>query len=591
MNVNGYMRKCAVRSLLCAALAALAVCLPACGAETPETTTAATTVASSASEETTATSAEPVAPGTVLVENGKSDYLVINARTASSEVTMATRDFISDLEKKTGVRLKLYPESYAETECEILVGMVHDRALSVQCMNDVDYTSWTLRLEGKKLIVTAYSEEGVSAALKELLACVEEREDKWVVPAGLTRSGTTNGGKHAIPSCESESAYVAGIYQSAREGIEVCLRHVKNGEYEAYGKTLTDAGWVKYTDNVMGQNLYATYTHADGKTLHIGYYPSLQGGTLRIVSVPTGYLPPTEAPSFTRVTDTTFTQIKRDGVELNTAAGMSYIMQLADASFIIIDGGPANTKDEDALLAYLRSLTPDGGKPVIAAWFITHAHPDHMALANNFLIKYHDQVEIRMAAYNFPVYETVQHAADVNSNRSAFEPMIRLFIESITKYWPDAEHFVIHAGQKLYLADAEIEILFTHEDLFPLEYVWVNHTSIAFRIRSGGKTIMILGDCEKTICQQMADTYGAYLKSDMLQLAHHGANGACLDLYRCIDPDICFWACPKSKYESDPRQLGTMEGFEFNFYLRDTSIKTREHYHNSVTTVIPISKK
>ena len=102
---------------------------------------------------------------------------------------------------------------------------------------------------------------------------------------------------------------------------------------------------------------------------------------------------------------------------------------------------------------------------------------------------------------------------------------------------------------------------------------------------------MIMGDCEKTICQQMADTYGEYLKSDMLQLSHHGANGACMDLYQRIDPDICFWACPQSKYENDPRQLGTQAGFEFNFYLRDTSIKVREHYHNSVTTVIPITKK
>ena len=102
---------------------------------------------------------------------------------------------------------------------------------------------------------------------------------------------------------------------------------------------------------------------------------------------------------------------------------------------------------------------------------------------------------------------------------------------------------------------------------------------------------MMLGDCEKTLCQQMADTFGDYLKSDMLQLAHHGANGACLDLYQRIDPDICFWACPKSKFASDERHLGIKAGFEFNFYLRDTSIKTREHYHNSETTVITITKQ
>lgn len=586
-------KKHIVRCLLSGMMSALLVLsLAACGGE--DAPVAETTVSQSSTD--TATESVTVfettaVEGTVLVENGKSDYFVINARTASSDVTTETRAFISAVEKKTGVKLKLYPESYAETDCEIIVGMVYDREASTACLKEVGYTSWSLRQIGKKFVVTAYDAEGVRLALNELLARVVEQDGKWIVTAEPDVSGTTAYGSHRIPACESEKAFVAGIYRCASDGIEVCLRSVTSDEYSAYAGTLTDAGWVKYTENTMASNLFATYTHTDGKTIHLGYYPTLQNGTLRIISVPTGYLPPTEATAYTRVTDTTFTQIKRAGAEMNTAAGMSYIMQLADASFILIDGGPANTKDEDDLLAYLRSLTPNGQKPVIAAWFITHAHPDHMALANNFLIKYHDQVDIKLAAYNFPPYETVKNAADVNNNRSAYEPMIRLFIESITKYWPDAEKFVIHAGQKLYLADAEIEIFFTHEDLFPGEYVWVNHTSTAFRIRSGGKTIMILGDCEKTICQQMADTYGEYLKSDMLQLAHHGANGACLDLYQRIDPDICFWACPQSKFENDERQLGTKEGFEFNYYLRDTSIKVREHYHNSVTTVIPISKK
>lgn len=572
-----------------AVLALMLALLTSCGGG--DATVSDTTTASTSADATTtaATSFEaPAKEGTVLIEDGKSDYFVINARTASSDVTAATRDFISELEKKTGVKLKLYPESYAETECEIIVGMVHDRDIALQCMNEVSYTSWSLRQEGQKFIVTAYSETGVKAALRELLKQVEERDGKWIVPMGLQADGTTDGGKHSIPSCKSGTSYVAGIYQCAQDGIEVCLRSVKEDEYGAYGKTLTDAGWVKYTDNTMGKNQFATYTHTDGKTLHLGYYPNLQSGTLRLISVPTGYLPPTEVPTYTRVTDTTFTQIQRAGAEMSTAAGMSYIMQLADASFIIIDGGPAHSKDEDDLLAYLQSLTPAGQKPVIAAWFITHSHSDHMALANNFLVKYHDRVEIKMAAYNFPPYETVRGAADINSG---YLSRIELFTESITKYWPEAEHFVIHAGQKLCLADAEIEILFTHEDLFPLEYTWINHTSVAFRIKSGGKTIMILGDCEKTICQQMADTYGEYLKSDMLQLSHHGSNGACLDLYQRIDPEICFWACPKSSYENDEKQLGIKEGFEFNAYLRDTSIRVREHYHNSVTTVIPISQK
>ena len=194
-----------------------------------------------------------------------------------------------------------------------------------------------------------------------------------------------------------------------------------------------------------------------------------------------------------------------------------------------------------------------------------------------------------MAAYNFPNYEAVVNARDVQNNAVRYTPMIEQFRESITAYWPDARHLILHAGQRLYPADAEIEILFTHEDQFPNEFSWINHTSVAFRIRAGGKTVMILGDCEKSLCQQMADTFGDYLKSDLLQLTHHGANGACLDLYQRIDPDICFWACSGSKFEGDERMLGTKTGYEFNAYIRDPDIKVRAHYHSGVTTVIPMS--
>lgn len=573
------------------ALTALLLSLSACGGGIPAESV---TDAPSVSQETTAAVSDTVTEAqreTVLVENGKSDYLVITSRSVTAEITTATRDFIGKLEKKTGVKLKLYPDSYAETDSEIIVGIVRNRAAAAARLTEVDYFSWSIRLEGGKIIVTAYDEEGVTMALKELLAHIEERDGRWVVIGDLDVSGKSRRDYYDVPLCASETAVVAGLYQCGEDSAEVCLRAVKENEYEDYGKTLSEAGWVRYAENTMASNRYATYTHENGRTIHLGYYPTLQGGTLRIVNEPSGYLPPTVAPAYTRVTDTTFTQIKREAADINTAAGMSYIMQLADGSFILIDGGPANTHDEDDLLAYLQSLTPAGQKPVIAAWFITHAHSDHMALANNFLVKYHDRVDIRLAAYNFPIYETVKDARDVNNTSSRYQPMIDLFIDSITKYWPDADHFVIHAGQKLYLADAEIEVIFTHEDLFPGEYTWVNHTSTAFRITSNGKTIMMLGDCEKTLCQQMADTYGEYLKSDMLQLAHHGANGACLDLYQRIDPAICFWACPRVKFENDERMLGTKAGFEFNYYLRDTSIRVREHYHNSMTTVIPISQK
>ncbi len=391
---------------------------------------------------------------------------------------------------------------------------------------------------------------------------------------------------HAIPVCPCPA--MEQVYRCGKDSVELCLRGVTSAGYAAYGKALADAGYRLHAENAIKACRFATYVGQD-KTLQLNFDPDLCEGTLRIVSEPVGYLPATEAPAYTRVCNTTFTQIGRAAVETQGAPGMSYITQLADGSFVIVDGGPFHARDEADLFDFLTARTPAGQKPVIAAWFITHVHHDHMALAIHFLEDYHDQIELKLAAYNFPRYETLVDCHDVQNNPARYYPLADGFIGNVRKYWPDAPHFVIHAGQKLYLADAEIEILYTHEDQYPTHMPWINHTSVAFRITVGEKTVMILGDCEKSLCRQMAKAYGDYLKSDILQLTHHGFNGACLEINRAIDPDICLWACSKTKFETDPRTLGTEKGYDFNAYLRDESIKKREHYHSSQTATVVLS--
>ena len=88
-------------------------------------------------------------------------------------------------------------------------------------------------------------------ALNELLAHMEEQGGRWVVTSTLDAMGESKYGTHRIPICEGEAVLIAGVYQCAANGIEVCLRNVKATEYEAYVQTLWSDGWVKYTENTI----------------------------------------------------------------------------------------------------------------------------------------------------------------------------------------------------------------------------------------------------------------------------------------------------------------------------------------------------
>lgn len=96
-----------------------------------------------------------------------------------------------------------------------------------------------------------------------------------------------------------------------------------------------------------------------------------------------------------------------------------------------------------------------------------------------------------------------------------------------------------------------------------------------------GKTFLVPGDCEKDICQLLADKYGSALKSGILQIVHHGANGCCVAFYSAIDPEYRFWLLDAFRFYTDRRILGIEPEFEYNAWIRNGEISVRKHYHNS----------
>ena len=107
---------------------------------------------------------------------------------------------------------------------------------------------------------------------------------------------------------------------------------------------------------------------------------------------------------------------------------------------------------------------------------------------------------------------------------------------------------------------------------------------------------MILGDCMKRECRQLAHTYGDYLKSDILQLTHHGLIGGDKELYQLIDPEICFWATRENRFDGTAGGqkyqwcLGE-GGCDYNTWIRDPKIRVRRHYHQGNTTSISVEEE
>jgi len=469
-------------------------------------------------------------------------------------------------------------------------------------------TGYELRFEGETLTVRAYAELLVQKALADLLETVDEGAERWELAEDYQASFTDRRVAIEPPMPDTEKGILRGVYYCGDENFELCFGGVTTEEYKNYIAKLTESGYATYAENKIGDCLFGTYTISDElageAVVFTMHYPALD--RTQIVYGPRGYLPSTEpAPLPEHPVQTTFTQLGRMRPYLSPtcAPGMCYIIQLADGSYIVIDGGCADkvvypkvkrkgkwislpeemSRDEENLYRFLCDHAPNGEMPRIAIWFMTHPHGDHTELAASFLKNYEGRVKIDLAAFNMPHFESCPALYSPMGEKGCVTP----FRERITELY-GAETLVMHAGQKLRLPGCELDVLYTQEDYFPEPFASANHMSCAFVMKFATKTVTILGDCEKQLCKAMADSYNAALKCDVVQVTHHGSNGGDVDLYRYMDPAICFWAVDGYRFENSSHMTGTGDGYLYNRYLRDAAIRKRTHYHNDTTVTLEV---
>ena len=90
--------------------------------------------------------------------------------------------------------------------------------------------------------------------------------------------------------------------------------------------------------------------------------------------------------------------------------------------------------------------------------------------------------------------------------------------------------------------DATVEVLFTIEDIVPSALTNVNDSSMVIRIEIGGNSIMLLADASYVSGPKLNNMWGTYLKSDIVQVAHHGMWPSVPELYHNIQAKVALFS-------------------------------------------------
>ena len=233
---------------------------------------------------------------------------------------------------------------------------------------------------------------------------------------------------------------------------------------------------------------------------------------------------------------TKFFQLETDFRTVN--CGMSYVFQLEDGRFVILDGGYFADGQAEALHDFL--LAHANGKIRVAAWLFSHAHQDHIGAFINYIRMYRD-TEIEELVYNFQPADFSNISADWKGKDDY--ATFHEFYVAVDECLPGIKTLHPKRGESFRAGEAEFAVLYTYEDARePITNF--NDNSTVFMANVCGVRILLPGDAATLGSQVLLEKPEA-LACDMVQVAHHGFHGAAKEVYEAAGAKVILWPAPR----------------------------------------------
>lgn len=518
-----------------------------------------------------------------IITAGQTEVKIIRPQNLSSEnlYVSAAIALRNEIEDATGIRLtmgddfKKASDSYDDSTVEIIVGSTQ-HAQVAEATKDLGYGNYAVRAVGNKIVLFGYTEQAINYAVRDfvdLVSAAKKTENGSVsvsISAEELNIVDTAGALkplNAVPVFKG-TEFVA-TSTSDEECDQIILDGVTLDSYNSYLSELEALGYKKYTDNDLSGSIFTTL-YSDEYTLNVGYYKPYD--ECRIIIEPFEEKTLIGLESDNKRPTVTTSQITMFGCEFKESSGaykgngLSLLYRLSDGSFVIVDGGH-DTNSSYWSTNLISAITEQAkeyasGKDIrIAAWFISHAHGDHMGMLKKEAAQFARKFTVERVVANLMSDEEIERSLG-SSYKSNFGGGEANTTEQVRKAARTlgADLIQCHPGQKFYFGDTVFEILYTSEMFAPSIVNALNTSSILVRSTTtdaSGKSTsaMIMGDVTgpaMAICNKL---YGSDLKCDIVQVAHHGYqtwgnDSAIISSYKLMSADIVLWPMGAHAYET-----------------------------------------
>ena len=214
---------------------------------------------------------------------------------------------------------------------------------------------------------------------------------------------------------------------------------------------------------------------------------------------------------------------------------MCYTLEGNKNGLIIIDGG---YKDNQEQFEFLKNKIEENNN-IIDAWIITHFDSDHAGVflrvqeeLKNIKIK---KIFVQDAPEDL---DGLKENASWEDDWSTYEECMKLDL---------SQKIEVHSGDFYEnIIGLDLKVLCSYDE-------WIdektgnllNNGSIVFKLYGKEQSILFTGDVQdKPISEYIINNYKEDLKSDYLQVPHHGNNSMGEEFYKLVKPTVSFFSAP-----------------------------------------------
>ncbi|MBR7117449.1 MAG: MBL fold metallo-hydrolase [Clostridia bacterium] len=253
----------------------------------------------------------------------------------------------------------------------------------------------------------------------------------------------------------------------------------------------------------------------------------------------------------------------------------SFIIKTKEGKLIVIDGGRG-----DELPRLIESLKTISGEdvPTVTAWIFSHLHDDHYgAYVRLTEDEWHGKINVIDVYCNF-ISRAHWEAKAFGSN--ACLPGAYDAIMGSDKTLGAKIH-VVDKGDRVTVDEIKFDVIHV-PDPSRASDMNVNDTTTVYKMTyDNTQTVMFLGDAEWVCNEDLVENCADLLKSDVVQVGHHGCGNVSKRCYELIDAKVYIWQCGmRFWYQEKGEGINTHNvGFiKYRTYMMERGIKKENIY-------------